>query len=278
MTTPTRWQAWALLMGAALVSFNKLSLGSKNREAKLKTPNQITEGEIVALSKQPELTFTTYNLGLCAGLTKVAAAEAVPAFTAVFREYEENKGLTGAFKTFALLNVLMHPTQLTGNLNNAATLNVTAKVLFDAQGNAITIGSAVKTDATLNALFTEPGYCYYPKQVVFHGTPDVVAIDISDVNISWNYQLTDNDQVAPVGYFLEELGKTGTIKLKDLANVTIDRLIEGTTENISIVFEDRKSGGADITFPLGTVKVKADIDDREAVLNITGLAELDADI
>lgn len=245
MADALRFRDYALTLGGTAAAFEKdsITVGGDAETEALRSGHSLLDEIVLVLGKRPVIEATLFD----PSLVTAWAALAEGGIAACFRAYEQNGGATGSYVSFTLGQGIVYPVSLRAAARQAARLAIRAHGTFSASA-CTTLGTSEIAPADL-------AVAYYPKSLSVGG-----AIGgLMDVDISWEYQLQDDEQLEPAYYYYDSYAMRGTARAKDLDAATVARLEDGADETVSAVFEDLHGAGSDVTVSFGTCKVFAKV-------------------
>ena len=208
--------------------------------------------------KKPFIKATLLDPSILTAWTAIGTNPA--SITATWRNYLQNGGLGGVYKSVAISKGIFIPLQLSAGATKAATLDVLAIAAFTA-GTGITFGTASATGGAVVK-------AYYPTTITVGSDVGKIV----SVQNSWNYATQDDDQLEPGYYYYDKYAMTGNCVLKDLAQITSARLEDGSTEAVTLLFTDANNGANTITVSLGDCKIHAEMSGGEGTLSWSQIA------
>ena len=234
---------------------DSISLNGDLTVDELMTAGDLKTSLAVVTKKRPTIECALFDVGAITALEDMATAGIIEAY---WRQREKNGTFSAVYISAKFLTGIIFPVSLQGGPDRKAQLTVRAHGTFTA-GTAFTIGSVSNTVPAVTKAF-------YPKHIVVGGD---TVVNLADLNVAWEHDVQDDNQLEPAYYVTHAIGMSGTARILDLSKaITTGRLEDGTKEaTLTVVFEDRGSGGADVSVALGNAFVETRIEGAEATLS-----------
>lgn len=260
MAETTRYLDWSFKHGSTEVPFvpGSLAAGNDKRIEELMSGRKLAPDLYQVTGKKPFIKATLLDPSICTAWTIIGSSPAT--VTATFRNYLQNGGLGGVYKSLVISKGILVPLQLSAGVNKAATLDVMALAGFTT-GTGITFGTSSATGGAVSK-------AYYPTTV----TVGSAVGNIVSVQNSWNYSIQDDEQLEPDYYYYDKYAMTGNAVVKDLAQITSARLEDGSTEAVTLLFTDANNGANTITVSLSNCKIHAEVSGGEGTLSWSQIA------
>lgn len=253
----------SLIFGAASpvsVPFEPDSLKIANSDTveELRSGGALLPAFHAVLKKNPTLAFTLLDPTLVTDFEAVETGQTITSMTAIFQAYAANGGLAASFISFLSAKGVIMPVALNFAEAKATTLDVLYKPRFTA-GVAWVIGTASTAGALVDV-------AYLPTSITI-GASTITKI-ISG-NINWEIDAKDEGELEPDEYYHDAFRRTGTVSVRDLTEIDIQRLEDGGVEAVSLLLTNVGSGGGTLTVNLADCYVRASIDGSSATIEFS---------
>lgn len=239
-----RYKDHALIFDTESIPFEPGSLELLNdaKKENIFTGTSLKPDLIQVLVKKPGIRVTLLDPSLIPDWTVVPTD--IATVVASWLAFEQDGGLGSTYETWTMTKGVIVPVTLNAAVDRKATLDVLCLATFDT-GNAVTKDATAQVVAAVTK-------AYYPTSITVGGGEITQLINI---NVNWDFQIQDDDQVEPDYYYYDARLIRGTAIIKDLAQVTAARLEDGATETVVILLTDANDSANTLSIDLAECKI-----------------------
>lgn len=237
-----RHEPYTLNVGGTVVPFrpDALKLGNDLQSEDLELAGHLKTSLVAVMGRKPFIACQIVDLSVVDDIQFIPADAST--VVAHFRTIDQNDSYGAVYKSFTIAKGALVPVSLQAEAGKVATMDIRVLALF-------TSGSAFTVSTTSGAV--ADGVAYQLKSFNFGGT---TYTNVRSATLNWDIPLEDDERPEPEYVYYKKNSISGKVTIRDFAEVTQDRLEDGSTETVcTLVLEDVAGVAADKTYTIGNV-------------------------